>query len=149
MPILKKLDLDRLKNFALMFMEDCYQICNVSYYTAELDPKQTEFNLALRQFRHQHPWLAANITEGDRFDRITEGNRTIFYGVRYAPDSKEGVAMISHLEGSAMTINLADLLGLDLENWQIAIASPGLAIDNLQSFNLEQTQALLLKPVST
>ena len=146
---LKKLDLDRLKNFALMFMEDCYQICNVSYYTAELDPKQTEFNLALRQFRHQHPWLAANITEGDRFDRITEGNRTIFYGVRYAPDSKEGVAMISHLEGSAMTINLEDLLGLDLENWQIAIASPGLAIDNLQSFNLDQTQALLLKPVST
>ena len=57
--------------------------------------------------------------------------------------------MISHLEGSAMTINLADLLGLDLENWQIAIASPGLVIDNLQSFNLEQTQALLLKPVST
>ena len=146
---LKKLDLDRLKNFALMFMEDCYQLCNISYYTADLDPKQTEFNLALRQFRHQHPWLAANITEGDHFDRITEGNRTIFYGVRYAPDSKEGVAMISHLEGSAMTINLADLLGLDLENWQIAIASPGLAIDNLQSFNLDQTQALLLKPVST
>lgn len=145
---LKKLDLDRLKNFALMYMEDCYQLCNVSYYAEDLDPKQTEFNLALRQFRHQHPWLGDNITEGDRFERITEDNRIIFYGVRYAPEHQEGVAMISHLEGTAITLDLEELLGLQLDKWQVAIASPGLATDNLQNLHLEHSQALLLTPVT-
>ena len=88
------------------------------------------------------------MTEGDRFERITEDDRSIFYGVRYAPESQAGVAMISHLEGTAMTLNLEELLGLELDKWQVAIASPGLASDNLQNLHLEQSQALLLQLVT-
>ena len=144
---LKKLDTDRLKNFALMFMEDCYQVCNVSHYYNKLDPKRTEFNLRLREFRRDRPWLGDNIRPNDLFERINKEGRSIFYGVRYSPDGKEGVAMISHLEGDSITVDLWDLLGLEQKTWQVAIASEDLNLDDLSHLTLDSTQALLLTEI--
>ena len=142
---LKKLDIDRLKNFALMFMEDCYGVCNVSHYQNKLDPTRTQFNLSLRDFRRDRPWLAENIQENDLFDRISEEGRTIFYGVRYSPDRTKGVALISHLEGESITLDIFDLLKLDREKWQIAIATPDFKVEELANLTLSQSQALLLE----
>ncbi len=142
---LKKLDEDRLKNFALMFMEDCFQVCNVAYYFSRLNPEKTQFNLALRDFRHQYPWLAENMTEGDRFDKISEGERTIFYGVRSNSENTETIAMVAHLEGEEITLNLEELLLLDAPKWEVAIASFGLTINDLSSVTLNSSQGLLLK----
>ncbi|VEP14791.1 conserved hypothetical protein [Hyella patelloides LEGE 07179] len=141
---LKKLDTDRLKNFAIMFMEDCYQVCNVSHYYNKLDPVQTQFNLSLREFRRNHPWIAENIQKDDLFDRIIEQERSIFYGVRYSPDKKEGVAIIAHLEGKPITLNVLKLLKLEQKQWEIAIAYPDLKIDDLSDLTLNHSQALLL-----
>jgi len=146
---LKKLDEDRLKSFALMFMEDCYQLCNVSYYESGLNPAQTQFNLSLRQFRHQHPWLANNIFKKDTFDKISEGERTIFYGVRHLSNrtskKNDAIAMVTHLEGEPITIDVGELLKLNLEEWQIAIATPDLIVEDLSSVTLNNSQGLLLK----
>ena len=144
---LKKLDTDRLKNFALMFMEDCFQVCNVSHYYNKLDPEHTQFNLNLREFRRDRPWLADNLKKNDLFDRIPEKEKSIFYGVRYSYRKKEGVAVISHLEGEATTLDVWELLGLEKEKWQVAIASPGLKTDDLSHLNLKHSQALLLTKV--
>ena len=149
---LKKLDEDRLKTFALMFMEDCYQICNVSLYHARLDPAQTQFNLALRQFRHQHSWLAQNILETDTFDKISEGDRTIVYGLRHNPqNTTEAIAMVANFEGDSITLDVKDLLKIDPQEWEIAIATPSLASDiqleDLSSLTLNNSQAILLKRV--
>ena len=147
---LKKLDEDRLKNFALMFMEDCFHVCNVTYYESNLNKERTQFNLALRDFRRHHPWLAANLTKGDRFDKISEGDRTIFYGVRSNPDNnQETIAMVSHLEGEPITLNLQELLPLDpINNLQVAVASPGLVVNDLSSVTLKNSDGLLLKSLT-
>ena len=148
MRFLKKLDEERLKSFALMFMEDCFEICNVSHYEAELNPMQTAFNLSLRNFRRANPWLRENLTQTDRFNKISEPDQTIFYGVRTNPhDSKEQIAMVSHLEGEPIKVTLGDWLQLDLEEWQVAIASPGLEQDwaDLRYFTLGHSQGVLLK----
>ena len=62
---------------------------------------------------------------------------------------EEQVAMVSHLEGEPITVTLGDWLQLDMDEWQIAIASPGLAQDNnladLRHFQLGHSQGLLLK----
>lgn len=147
---LKKLDEERLKSFALMFMEDCFKICNISYYEENLNPIQTEFNLSLRYFRRTHPWLQQNLTETDRFNKISDDNHIVFYGVRTNPqNSQEQIAMVSHLEGKPITVTLGDWLQLDLDEWEIAIASPGLEQDNnladLRHFELGHSQGLLLK----
>ncbi len=148
MRFLKKLDEERLKSFALMFMEDCFEICNVSHYEAQLNPMQTEFNLSLRNFRRAHPWLRENIEQHDRFNKISEPDQTIFYGVRTNPhDGQEQITMVSHLEGKPIAVTLGDWLQLDLEEWQVAIAFPGLEQDlaDLRYFTLGHSQGVLLK----
>jgi hypothetical protein len=57
------------------------------------------------------------------------------------------MAMVSHMGGDPVTVTLGDWLQLDLEEWQIAIASPGLEVSDLRSFELRDTQALLLERV--
>ncbi|MEM6425680.1 MAG: glucosylglycerol hydrolase, partial [Cyanobacteria bacterium P01_D01_bin.128] len=55
--VLTELDVATLKTFAKAFMEDAHEMCNVWLQATVLDSEQVAFNLALRQFRHQHPWL--------------------------------------------------------------------------------------------
>ena len=141
---LKKLDEDRLKGFALMFMEDCYQVCNVSNYQSKVDRDRAKFNLTTREFRHQHPWLARNITENDTFEKIVEGERTIVYGLRHNLDQQPEVAIIANFEGDAMKLNVAETLKIDLADWQVAIATPNLPTDDLHNLNLSNSQGLLL-----
>ncbi len=145
---LKKLDVDRLKHFAQMFMQDCYELCNVSHYDHRVDPIQAEFNLFLRRFRRDRPWLAENIAQDDLFDRLDAANESVFYGVRYSPDSQEGVAFVANLEGVEVTVDVAELLNIDLSQWQIAISTSDLKTESPRDLKLAQSQALLLTLVS-
>jgi len=96
---LQDMDIPKLKYFALMFMEDCYEVCNVSQTQEALNPEQTAFNLSLRRFRKQHCWLNRNLVPGtDRFNKFSEDTHTVFYGVRSNPDNHgEQIAMVSHM----------------------------------------------------
>lgn len=142
---LKKLDVDRLKHFALVFMEDCYQLCNVSHYQSHLDSVKTEYNLSLRQFRCQRPWLSRNMLKTkDVFDKIGDNERTVIYGIRHNSRKKEAVAMVANFEGEPITLDVAKILNLDLEEWQIAIATPDLVTEDLKALTLKNSQGLLL-----
>ncbi|MGB7443820.1 MAG: glucosylglycerol hydrolase [Coleofasciculaceae cyanobacterium] len=146
---LRKLNVPRLRAFALMFMEDCYETCNVFHYETELDPVQTQYNLTLRRFRHSHAWLRRNLQGTDRFNKVSDEKQTIFYGTRSNPDNNdEQIAMVAHMGGEPMTITLGDWLQLDLDEWRVEITSPGLDNDDtladLRCFQLKDSQALLL-----
>lgn len=147
MQFLKEIDIPKLKQFALMFMEDCYQVCNVSFYGEDLSPERTKFNLKLRQFRKQNRWLHDNLVPGsDRFNKVSEETHTVFYGVRMNPENhEEQVAMVTHQGGEPITVTLGDWLQLDLNQWDCSIVSPGLEIDDLSCFQLKDSQGVLLK----
>lgn len=148
---LQDMDIPKLKYFALMFMEDCYEICNVSQSGDALNPEQTAFNLSLRYFRKQHSWLNQNLVPGtDRFNKVSEDTHTVFYGVRSNPDNpQEQIAMVSHMGGEPITVTLGDWLQLDLSQWECAIASPGLQINDLSRFELKDSQGVLLQSKSS
>ncbi|MEA5508935.1 glucosylglycerol hydrolase [Crocosphaera sp. UHCC 0190] len=153
LPFLKNLTIPKLKKFALLFMEDCHEVCNVSHYEDLLNPAQVRYNLELRRFRKTHPWLHHNLQQMDRFNRINEEERTVFYGMRTNPENhSEQIVMVSHLEGDPLTITIGDWLQLDLNEWEIAIASPGLdpntTLADLRCFELCDSQGLLLKRVT-
>lgn len=141
---LKKLDEERLKSFALMFMEDCYQVCNVSNYEHKVDSSKAQFNLTTREFRHQHPWLANNLTEQDTFDKLSDREQTIVYGLRHNSQSEPAVALVANFEGDAIELDVAEILNIDLEQWQVAIATPGLEIADLTKLSLKNTEGILL-----
>ncbi len=145
----RDLNSDRLKEFARNFLEDAYEFCNVWRYSDELEEKQTQFNLQLRQFRKQRPWLHYNLTTRDRFHKVSDGRRILFYGKRHNPDNpQEQIVMLSHMWGEPMMVSLGDWLQLDLSEWQCAIASPSLAADgrleDLRYVELRNSEALVL-----
>ncbi|MBE9044450.1 alpha-amylase [Pleurocapsales cyanobacterium LEGE 10410] len=144
---LKKLDEDRLKGFALMFMEDCYQICNVSYYKSEVDLGRAKFNLTTREFRHQHSWLANNILAEETFNKIGEGERTVVHGVRHNPEGEQAVAIVANFEGDAIELDVGEILNIDLTEWKVAIATPDLEVADLTKLTLENSQGILLTQV--
>ncbi len=143
-PILTELDVGKLKDFARVFMEDAHEICNVWLHEEFLNPEQTAYNLALRQFRLQRPWLGHNCGGRDRFNHIDEDTRTVYYGMRTAPDNGERVAMVVHMGGDPLTVTLGDWLQLDWDESTVAIASPGVEIEDVRSFELHDSQGVLL-----
>ena len=140
---LKKLDEDRLKRFALMFMEDCYQVCNVSNYRSKVDSNRAKFNLSSREFRLQHPWLSNNLLKEDTFNRTIENETILVHGVRHFK-SKPTVAMVANFEGDVVRVNVSEILKLDLTEWKIAIATPDLETDDLTKLNLGNSEGILL-----
>ncbi|MEM8605314.1 MAG: glucosylglycerol hydrolase, partial [Cyanobacteria bacterium P01_H01_bin.121] len=144
---LKNLDTEALKDFARCFMEDGYEVCRVARYADTVSPAQSDFNLGLRQFRQAHPWLGENLGGSDRFNKISSDEHTVFYGIRSNPtDSRDQVVLLSHMGGEPVIVTLADTLQLDLETWEVAIASPGLEITDLNQIELHDMQGLLLTP---
>jgi len=112
--------------------------------------------LALRQFRKANPWLHGNLDGLDRFNRISTDNAILFYGLRSAPKdastlTAKKVAAIAHMGGEPITVTLGDLLQIDLAEWKVAIASPGLELDetgaSLRSFEIKDSQAILLQRI--
>lgn len=147
---LRELDIPSLKMFALMFMEDCYEACNVARTWDDCDPARAQFNLELRRFRHQHRWLHDNLTGSDRFNKISEEEHTVFYGIRsHGEHHEQQIAMVAHMGGTPVTVTLGDWLQLDLSQWKVALSSPGLDQDNnladLGCFELKDSQGLLLE----
>ena len=142
------LSVESLKSIARAWMDDMHDYCNVSYYEEKLSPAQTHFNLALRAFRRARPWLRHNLGGRDVFERRrpTRGS-VVFYGLRHAPDGAEQVLFVANMEGQPVNLSVLDLPIPDLprEGWQLALASPGLAVeDPTAALTLHDSNGVLL-----
>lgn len=154
--ILTQLDVGTLKTFAHYFMEDAHEMCNVWLQKDVINADQVSFNLALRRFRQAHPWLRENLAGADRFNRVSTADQTLFYGLRTAPtepspSAGHQVAMVAHMGGEPFSIALGDWLQINLEEWRLAIVSPGLVIQDTSSLNtveLKDSQAVLLERIA-
>jgi len=117
-------DAERLKRLAWAFMHDLHDACVVWRGEDRLDPRRLAFGLALRRARRARPWLRDDLRGGDRFERVVrDDGSTLAYGVRYAPDGSETLALIVNLEGEPWTLRPAELLGED--DWRPLLAAPG------------------------
>jgi hypothetical protein len=152
---LATLDVPKLKQFAMAFMEDGHDFCNVSHYYDRLEARLAYFHLALREYRRRHPWLQINLTGQDRFNRVSDDQRTVFYGMRTQPNLPAGqaatVAMVAHMGGDPMKVHLGDWLQLDMDQWRVAIATPDLDLEtdlkDLRAFELKDGQGILFEPI--
>lgn len=144
------LDVPLLKHFAMAFMEDGHDYCNAGHWTAAVEESWASFGWRLRQFRAANPWLRENLGGSDRFNRISDGERTVFYGLRSHPEHPDlQLALVAHMGGAPIVATPGDWLQLDLTQWQVAIATPGLldgdAIADLRHFSLADSQGILLQ----
>ncbi|MCB9682538.1 MAG: hypothetical protein H6733_13820 [Alphaproteobacteria bacterium] len=120
-------DVAGLRAFAAAYMDDVHDYCNVSHYESELDPVRTAFNLALRRFRLDRPWLRGDLGPDDVLGRRepTDG-AVLVHALRHAPDGSEQVLMIANMQGDTVTVTPTALPipGLAAEGWEPVLASP-------------------------
>jgi hypothetical protein len=117
-----------LEAYARAWMRDVHDYCVLSNWT-DADPQRAAFGQSLREFRQENPWLRENLDSEDTFDyrHPTEGT-VLYYGERSRPteavsgDSDaesndagevESVLFVGNVEGQAVTVTPAELVGID------------------------------------
>ncbi|MGC9398346.1 MAG: glucosylglycerol hydrolase [Anaerolineae bacterium] len=124
-----------LKQIARAWMDDVYEICNVSHYMPTVDAEQAAFNLAVREFRRARPWLRENLRPDETFDRLrpTDGS-VIFFGLRRAPGCSEELLFVANMEGAPRTLTPVQLPIPHLlrDSWEVALQTPGLDVATVE-----------------
>ncbi len=136
-----------LKEIARAWMDDVHEICNVSHYTEQVSVEQSDFNLQVREFRRQHPWLRANLREGETFDRQRPTNGSVvFFGLRRSPDDAEQLLFVANMEGAPRTLTplALPIPDLPLAGWEVALVAPGTEVAGAdQPLTLEDSQGVV------
>ncbi|UWG49813.1 hypothetical protein AArcCO_0490 [Halalkaliarchaeum sp. AArc-CO] len=116
-----------LEAFALAWMRDVADYCNLSNWTDEQDSDRTAFDRRVRQFRHDRPWLRHDLREDDVFGRRHPADGTVlYYGLRRAPDGSEDLLFVANMEGQPATVTPTELLDATVGGWKRALSTPGL-----------------------
>jgi hypothetical protein len=138
---------EHLKALARAWMDDVHELCNVSRYVDRQEPERTQFNLALREFRRQRPWLMDDLRPSDHFDHLHPCDGTVlFYGLRRAPDDSQQVLFVANMEGAPRLVRPVSLPipNLPQDSWQLVLSAPGLqAREADQETTLHDSQGLV------
>ena len=113
------------------WMRDVAEFANLAHWHDTQDDDRTAFDLAVRQFRHDHPWVTGNLTAEDTLGYVYPTDGTVlYYGHRSAPDGSEELLFVATMEGVAETVTPTELVDVDGDGWEVALASPGLTVDS-------------------
>lgn len=143
----KDWSVEKLNKYAEAWTEDLFVYCNVDMHSDSVNPQKAEFNLAVRRFRLQNPWLNSNFSDSDLFSYREPVNGTVFfYGYRKDNLSGKELIVIANMEGQARQISIPQL-GLPVnsyDNWEIALSTPSLKRKEItEPIKLSITQGIL------
>ncbi|WP_372696605.1 glucosylglycerol hydrolase [Immundisolibacter sp.] len=115
----KPLDVAAMSVIARAWMDDMHAYCNVALHQEDLDAAQTAAMLAVRHFRQDNPWLAANLGDKDcfYFRRPVDGT-VLVAGLRRHPENTRQVLLLLNLEGEPATLNVADMMPQAGSGWR-------------------------------
>ncbi len=119
-----------LEAFGYAWMRDFREFANLENWADDQGEVRTAFDRAVREFRHERPWLRADIDDDgpEAFDyRHPTDGTVLYYGYRVAPDGDEELLFLANMEGVATTEVPTELPtdGLPADGWELALASPG------------------------
>ncbi|MFZ5492105.1 MAG: glucosylglycerol hydrolase [Pseudomonadota bacterium] len=115
----RPLDVPAMNAIARAWMDDMHAYCNVALHQEQLDPAQTAAMLAVRRFRQENPWLAANLGDEDSFyfRRPVDGT-VLVAGLRRHPDNTRQVLLLLNLEGEPAKLDVAELMPQAGSGWR-------------------------------
>jgi len=140
---------ENLEAFADAWMEDVHEYANLSHWTAEQPDERTAFDLSVRQFRHERPWLSADVdhegTEAYGYRHPTAGT-VLYYGLRESPDGDEQLLFAANMEGTPIDVSpeilAAEIDGLPTDGWEPELAAPAVSTDE-EPIELGNVQAIV------
>jgi hypothetical protein len=126
-PIGDELTVKELERLGRDWMRDVADFANLAHWHDQQDDERTAFDLAVREFRHDHDWVVSDLTGDDELDYVYPTDGTVlYYGHRRATDESEELLFVGTMEGVAETVTPTELAGVDADGWDLALSSPGL-----------------------
>lgn len=142
----------RLQEFARAWMSDLNCYCNVDHHAQYINGNKAAFNLNVRKFRLQNPWLIRNFSGRDQLKYVEPVNGTvIYYGFREDPLSGKKIVFVANMEGQPKQIVPLEL-GLPVEEpekWRVACSTPNITRKEIsEPIRLSISQGLLFEKSS-
>lgn len=122
-------DPDSLNRFATAWMTDLHEFCNAENHQAGIHNEKTAFNLRVRKYRLNNPWLRNSFREGDQLHYVEPVNSTAtYYGYRKDYVSGKEIIFLANMEGQprSITPSRLDLPNIKKPGWEVALATPGM-----------------------
>jgi glycosidase len=141
-----------LDDYAHAWMRDVHELANLANWHDDQDDDRTAFDLAVREFRHERPWLRADVDD-DReafgYRHPTDGT-VLYYALRESPDGDEQVCFAANMEGVPIDVSpatVAEATDDDVDvgdGWTVALTAPGVGRSyDGETFTLENGQAVV------
>ncbi|WP_380675795.1 glucosylglycerol hydrolase [Salinigranum sp. GCM10025319] len=133
-PLGDDLSAEDLEQYAYAWMQDIHDFANLAHWHDSQDDERTAFDLSVREFRHERPWLRADVDfEGDEYygyRHPTEGT-VLYYGFRVSPDGDEQLLFAANMEGVPVTVSpqvlQEEMPDVPTDGWEVALAAPGVS----------------------
>lgn len=143
---------EKLQDFCKAWMRDMSAYCTVDYHARYVNSKKATFNLEVRNFRINNPWLANNFCGQDTLSYLEPTNGTVIYfGYRKDPDSEKEFVIVLNMEGQPKQV-IPSNLGLpvaDPEKWSVALSTPNITRKNInEPIRLSVSQGLLFEKMN-
>ncbi|POG57215.1 glucosylglycerol hydrolase [Haloferax marisrubri] len=137
-----------LEAYGYAWMRDVHDFANLGHWRDEQDDERTAFRLETREFRHDRPWLIADLDADDdyfTYRHPTDGS-VLYYGFRTAPDEAgatdapgsaggEQLLFAANMEGVPVEVSPATLAEdaaedanaptIPTDGWEPALVAPG------------------------
>lgn len=118
-----------LDAYADAWMRDVYDFANLSHWRDEQDEERTANRLAVREFRHDRPWLREDLREGDYFTyRHPTDGTVLYYGFRESPG-------VSASDASGGSSDEQLLFAANMEGVPVDVSPESLAADAAEDAN--------------
>ncbi|WP_424006009.1 glucosylglycerol hydrolase [Haloferax denitrificans] len=134
-----------LEAYGYAWMRDVHDFANLVHWRDEQDDERTAFRLETREFRHDRPWLIADLdAAADYFTyRHPTDGTVLYYGFRTAPDGGdatdstggEQLLFAANMEGVPVEVSPATLAddaagdanapAVPTDGWEPALVAPG------------------------
>lgn len=139
--------LNKLNDFSAAWMRDLNEYCNVDHHARYVNDKKATFNLNVRNFRLNNPWLIQNFKKPDTLSYIQPVNGTvIYYGYRKDRATGKELVFVANMEGQPRQVITADL-SLPISDdgkWKVALSTPTITRKNIgEPVRLSVSQGLL------
>ncbi|KAB1196092.1 MULTISPECIES: glucosylglycerol hydrolase [Haloferax] len=138
-PLGEDLSAADLEAYGYAWMRDIHEFANLSHWHDAQDDERSAYRLETREFRHDRPWLLADLDEDvDYFTyRHPTDGTVLYYGFRTSPDSEEQLLFAANMEGVPVGVSPAYLAAdaaedenapdIPTDGWEPALVAPGVA----------------------
>ncbi|WP_255196346.1 glucosylglycerol hydrolase [Halorarius litoreus] len=117
-----------LQAFSFAWMRDVHEFATLDHWRDAQDPERTAFDRAVREFRHERPWLRHDLTDEETFGyRHPTDGTVVYYGHRVGPD--EELLFVANMEGMETTVTPTDLVGVAGDGWEVALTAPDAEVE--------------------